>query len=168
MVRGKTVILWQLLILWLGVATPASAAITSLLINGKSIHHNIPAGVTLNENNWGGGVQIEYDPLERNWIPFFTASGFVDSNSNQSYYSGGGIMRRYRPATTLRNFHIDAGVVGFMMTRKTVNHGQPFPGVLPALSIGTRAFALNVSYIPQVHPDIIPAWFFQFRLAVPQ
>ena len=35
------------------------------------------------------------------------------------------------------------------MTRKTVNDGQPFPGLLPAATFGFKRVAMNVTYMPE-------------------
>jgi hypothetical protein len=35
-----------------------------------------------------------------------------------------------------------------MMTREDVNNNQPFPGLLPAMTVGTRRIAVNFSYLP--------------------
>jgi len=75
----------------------AEAGSLHALINGKAIHlQPAPAGITFNEENWGGGLQYDFDPWHEDWIPFVTASGFLDSNSNASYYAGGGIARRFK------------------------------------------------------------------------
>ena len=44
--------------------------------------------------------------------------------------------------------HVDLGAVGFVMTREDVNGSEPFPGILPAFSVGTRQFAFNFTYLP--------------------
>ena len=71
------------------IATPAQADQWSLLINGKAIHLEKPAGVELNEENWGAGVQYDFNMTNGKWVPFISASGFKDSNGNPSYYAGG-------------------------------------------------------------------------------
>jgi hypothetical protein len=65
-----------------------------------------------------------------------------------SYMAGGGIKRRFRLPFGQRRFHVDTGAIGFMMTRHDVNGNQPFPGVLPAISVGTRQVAINLTYLP--------------------
>ena len=47
-----------------------------------------------------------------------------------------------------------------------INDRQPFPGVLPAFSLGNRKMALNLTYIPKVHPKLIPLWFSQLKVAL--
>src|SRR5438046_10414585 len=44
----------------------------SLLVNGKAIHINTPAGRNLNENNWGLGLQYDWDLADSKWRRFAT------------------------------------------------------------------------------------------------
>ena len=138
---------YLILLFWL-VSSCASAGDLSILINGKAVHFGKVEGESLNEENWGVGVQYDYDRNGRKWAPFLMASGFVDSVDNISYYAGGGYMRRWN---LINNWHGDAGLVGFVMTRPNYNNGRPFHGVLPAFSIGTKRVALNMTYIPECH-----------------
>jgi hypothetical protein len=143
-------------------AFTAGAAVAdemSLLLNGKALHINTPAGRNLNEKNWGLGFQYDWDRADSKWIPFATASGFMDSNRRPSYYAGGGTLRRFQ----FDRMHVDLGVVGFLMTRKDFKNDRPFPGALPVLSVGTRTVALNVTYVPKVEPKAVPLWFFQLK-----
>ena len=137
----------------------AGADQLSLLMNGKAIHLN-SANNNFNEKNWGAGVQYDWTPIREHWIPFVTASGFKDSNRNPSYYAGGGIMRRYQ----FNDLHIEAGVVGFVMTRKDFRNEKPFPGVLPAFSLGTKNVSVNMTYVPKVDPKSVPLVFFQLKI----
>ncbi|MBI3546786.1 MAG: hypothetical protein HY081_09395 [Gammaproteobacteria bacterium] len=132
----------------------------SLLVNGKAIHLKAPAGKNLNEKNWGLGVQYEWAPVNTHWIPFATASGFIDSNKNPSYYAGGGALRRFQ----VDNLHFDIGAIGFIMTRKAYKQDKPFLGVLPAFSIGTERVAVNMTYIPKVEPKAVALVFFQLKI----
>jgi hypothetical protein len=143
-------------------AGPAVADELSLLVNGKAIHINTPPGRNLNEKNWGLGLQYDWDRKDSKWIPFATASGFIDSNHNPSYYAGGGALRRFQ----FGGMHADVGAIGFLMTRKDFKHDQPFPGVLPVLSVGTQSVSLNMTYIPKVEPKAVPLWFFQLKILV--
>jgi hypothetical protein len=65
-----------------------------------------------------------------------------------SYMGGGGIKRRFRLPVGERRVHVDMGAIGFMMTRQDVDGNKPFPGILPAFSVGTRQFAVNLTYLP--------------------
>jgi Antimicrobial peptide resistance and lipid A acylation protein PagP len=143
-------------------AHPAAAGELSLLVNGKAIHINTPAGVKLNEKNWGLGLQYDWDVVNKKWVPFVAVSGFSDSNKNPSYYAGGGVMRRFQFDDT----HVDLGIIGFVMTRKDYKNDQPFLGVLPAFSVGTKRISLNMTYIPKVHPKAVPLWFFQLKIGL--
>lgn len=132
----------------------------SLLVNGKAVHINPPAGKNLNEKNWGLGFQYDWTPVANNWIPFAMASGFIDSNKNPSYYAGGGALRRFQGD----NLHVDVGAIGFVMTRKGYKNEQPFLGALPAFSVGTERVSVNMTYIPKVEPKAVPLWFFQLKI----
>src|SRR3990172_6225241 len=98
-------------------------------------------------------------------IPFLTASGFIDSFDNPSYYAGAGLVRRMRFNDSRDSMHFDVGVVGFLMTRQDYKEGDPFFGMLPALSFGTRRHAVNITYIPKVDPKMVALWFFQLKIS---
>ncbi len=136
----------------------------NLLVNGWSRHISPPAGTNYNERHWGAGLQYDFDRVEEHWVPFLTASGFKDSLRNMSYYAGGGAVRRFDVAPALNNLHFDLGAVAFVMTRKNFKDNNPFLGALPVASIGTDHFAVNITYVPKVHPKLIPVWFFQLKV----
>jgi len=142
------------------MAGAAAADETSLLVNGKAVHINTPAGRNLNEKNWGLGLQYDWDLADSKWRPFATVAEFKDSNRNPSYYAGGGTVRRFQ----FDSMHADLGVIGFLMTRKDFKNDRPFPGVLPVLSVGTKSVAMNITYIPKVEPKAVPLWFFQLKM----
>lgn len=129
----------------LGLFGTAEAGQWDIVLNGKSIH--LDADENWNEENWGLGFEHEFNPDAR-WVKVALGNGFRDSEDNMSYMGGGGIKRRFRLPFADRRFHVDTGVVGFMMTRQDVNGNKPFPGVLPAVSVGTRQLAINLTYLP--------------------
>ncbi|HEX5419838.1 MAG TPA: hypothetical protein VFY39_07545 [Gammaproteobacteria bacterium] len=135
---------WGLILLSI-VATAAQAQDWSVIINGKAIHVN--ASKDWNEANWGLGVEREFVDGSH-WVKLAVANGFVDSANAMSYMAGGGLMRRFRLPALGPSLHVDVGVVGFLMTRHDVDDNRPFPGALPALTIGTRKVALNLTYLP--------------------
>jgi hypothetical protein len=145
---------------------PAQADQWSLLVNGKAIHLDHPAGTDYNEKNWGAGIQYDFDMTASKWIPFISVSGFLDSNNNPSYYAGGGAMRRFAFGAQKDSLHLDAGIVAFFMIRQGYMDGKPFPGVLPVLSFGTDRLALNMTYIPKVEPKMVPLLFFQLKIGI--
>ncbi len=147
-------------------AAPVSADQWSLLLNGKAIHLEKRAGDDYNEENWGGGVQYDFTSKDSKWSPFLTASGFKDSNKNPSYYAGGGTMRRYAFGMEKDSMHLDVGMVAFAMIRKGYQHGNPFLGLLPVISLGTDRVALNLTYIPKVDPKLIPLLFLQLKVGL--
>lgn len=143
----------------------------SVLVNGKSIHTHKNETTNYNESNYGFGLHYEFTKANKftktaqHWIPFMTVSGFKDSHNQPSYYAGGGYMRRLMLARKLNELHLDAGLIGFVMTREDYKSGTPFLGALPALSLGTRDVSVNVTYIPKVHPKMAELWFFQLKLS---
>lgn len=138
----------------------------SLLINGKAIHLGKIDGVTFNEDNWGAGFQYDFDATADNWIPFVTASGFLDSNRNPSYYAGGGALKRFDLGSPGSGYHADFGGVAFLMTREGFNDEKPFFAVLPAMAFGTDRLAVNISFIPKVHPKTVALFFFQVKVGL--
>ncbi|MCG6969551.1 MAG: hypothetical protein LJE85_07280 [Gammaproteobacteria bacterium] len=154
-----------LLLLFVFHAGVANADNLSLLVNGKSIHTNKNQNTQYNESNYGFGLHYELAKTTQSWIPFVAISGFKDSHNQASYYAGGGYMRRLMLSRKLNYLHLDAGLIGFLMTRQDYNSGEPFLGALPALSVGTRDISVNVTYIPKVHPKMAELWFFQLKLS---
>ena len=148
------------------LATAVQAGQWSLLINGKAVHLDEQPGVQYNEENWGGGVQYDFDMTPRKWVPFVNASVFNDSNENLSYYAGGGAVRRFDLGKDEGALHLDAGLVAFLMIREDFKDGDPFPGVLPVVSFGTDRIAVNVTYIPKIDPKMVPIVFFQFKIGL--
>jgi len=152
--------------LFFSAASFGHAGELSLLVNGKAIHFNEPEGANWNEKNWGAGLHYEYAAVSGKWVPFLTASGFLDSNRNRSYYAGGGAMRRFPAGAASRDLHFDLGAVGFLMKRVDFKNDRPFLGVLPAVSLGAGPVALNVTYVPKVDPKSRPLVFFQLKITV--
>ena len=148
------------------LATAAQAGQWSLLINGKAVHLDEQPGVEYNEENWGGGVQYDFDMTPRKWVPFVNASVFDDSNKNPSYYAGGGTVRRFQIGKGEGSLHLDVGLVAFLMIREDFKDGDPFPGVLPVVSFGTDRIAVNVTYIPKIDPKMVPIVFFQLKIGL--
>jgi hypothetical protein len=148
------------------MSAPAQADQWSLLINGKAIHLENPAGTDFNEDNWGAGLQYDFNMTKGKWVPFISASGFKDSNGNPSYYAGGGTVRRFFFGKEKNSVHLDAGVVAFLMIRKDYKNGDAFPGVLPVVSVGTDRVAVNITYIPKVDPKMVPIVFFQLKIGL--
>jgi hypothetical protein len=142
--RTRRLGLWGLGCL-LFAAGAAQAQDWSVVVNGKAIHVN--ASKDWNEDNWGLGVEREFDGQSR-WVKLALVNGFVDSANAMSYMAGGGLKRRFRWPISSTALFVDIGVVGFVMTRQDVNHNEPFPGILPAMTIGTRKVAINLTYLP--------------------
>lgn len=156
------------LALWIFIAVlgEAQAGELSLILNGKAIHLDVPAGHNYNEENWGVGLHYEFGEPKEKWVPFAHASEFLDSNSNVSYYFGGGLVRRFLLSPETSSARIDVGLVGFLMHREDFRSGNLFPGVLPVVSVGTDKLAVNVTYIPKVAPKMSPLFFLQLKVGL--
>jgi hypothetical protein len=144
----------------------------SVVFNGRAIHMN--ASQEWNEENWGLGFEKEFDS-DRRWVKVAVGNAFQDSLGEPSYMAGGGLKRRFRLNTPHDELYVDFGLVGFLMTREDVNNNRPFPGILPAITVGTRQAAVNVSYLPESvvdrttraylrDPDLRGILFIQLRL----
>lgn len=144
----------------------ANAGEFNVLLNGKAVHLDEQPGVQYNEKNWGLGFQYDMPTEGEKWVPFLTGSGFKDSNKNMSYYAGGGYLYRHKFEWGKTPMHFDAGGVVFVMTRKGFKEGDPFLGVLPALSLGTGRMSVNMTYIPKVDPKMVPLLFFQLKITL--
>jgi len=145
------------------LAFQASADEFHVIINGKAIH--LSDG-NYNEKNYGLGFEYDFKP-SNNWIKFANGSTFKDSNNQTSNYLGGGIKRRYELENEPNGWHVDVGVIAFLMTRHDYKDNSPFFGALPVLSVGKDWYALNATYIPSVTPKHKALFFFQlmFRVA---
>lgn len=151
-----------LLILSVSALQSVQAGTLNIIINGKAIHlTDAPAGTSFNENNYGAGFQYDFDEIDGKWVPFITASGFNDSFKNASYNAGGGAMRRFKFSN---NWHFDAGLYAFAMTRKDVKNNSPFLGVLPVVNVGTDMISVNMTYVPKVRPKFAELLFFQLKI----
>jgi len=120
-----------------------------LVLNGKSIH--IDASKDWNESNWGLGIEHEFNSQDR-WVKLALGNAFIHSQDGMSYMAGGGIKRRFRLPLS-RDYYLDIGAIGFVMSRDDVRRGQPFLGVLPAITVGTQKIALNLTYLPGTWAD---------------
>lgn len=118
----------------------------SLVLNGKSIH--VDAEYDWNEANRGFGLEYEFR-RRGPWVVKALASQFDDSNRNHSVMTGVGVSRRLIGAHRDARVYLDAGLVAFAMSRESSSGRRILPGVLPALSVGTRNVGLNVTYIPE-------------------
>lgn len=118
----------------------------NVVLNGRAVH--IDASAEWNEKNWGLGIEKEFGSNTR-WVKVALANGFKDSVGEPSYMAGGGLKRRFRSSADSAAAYVDVGAIAFLMTREDVNHSRPFPGLLPAVTIGARYVALNLTYLPQ-------------------
>lgn len=150
----------------------AAAGSLDVVINGKSFHVN--SEYDWNEENIGIGLEYELESRSR-WIRTVNANTFVDSLDNMSYMAGAGLKRRLYETDRFGGLYFDAGIVAFLMSRKDIRNHRPFPGVLPALSLGNDYAGINVTYLPKkavhdiahanvVDPTIGGVVFMQFKI----
>lgn len=151
---------------------PATAGSLDVVINGKSYHVN--SQYDWNEDNIGLGLEYELDSQSR-WIRTVNANTFVDSLENMSYMAGAGLKRRFYETDRFGGLYVDAGIVAFLMSRKDIGNYRPFPGILPAVSIGNDYAGINLTYLPKkavhdiahanvVDPTIGGVVFMQFKI----
>ncbi len=136
----------------IGNKAQAQGSDWDIVLNGRSVHVN--AAHHWNEENWGLGVEREFNNGSR-WVKVALANGFKDSAEHPSYMAGGGMKRRFPMFSN--HAYFDVGLIGFVMTREDVRHNQPFPGVLPAMTFGTKRVAVNVTYLPKWQSIELPA-----------
>jgi len=167
---------WALAIFSCAYAGNAAAGQLDLVVSGRSYHVN--SEYDWNENNYGLGLEYQFDSSSR-WIWSANGNAFLDSQNNMSYMAGGGLKRRLFQSERLAGLYLDAGLVAFLMARADINDYQPFPGILPTLSLGIRNIGINLTYLPKVvvrdfaqakvaDPSIGGAFFLQFKFRLPQ
>ena len=154
--------LMSVLCLLLGFVCHVQADELHIVFNGKAIH--LDDG-DYNEENWGLGVEYDWTP-RKNWVKFFNASYFKDSNSQTSRYVGGGLKKRYHLEKDEDGWRVDAGLIAFLMTRKDYKDNDPFPGVLPFVTVANGPVSMNVTYIPEVSPKHKDLLYFQFMFRI--
>jgi hypothetical protein len=163
---------FALLLVSVATAAGANAQDWQMILNGRAIHLN--AAREWNEHNWGLGVEREFDSGDR-WVKVAVANAFDDSVGDLSYMAGGGIKHRFRLPDVSETFYVDVGVIAFLMSREDVDDRQPFPGVLPVITVGSRNVAFNVVYmsddavesasdIPIKDPTMTGVLFLQLKL----
>ncbi len=157
-------------------ASPVAANGFSAVVNGKS--HHVNSSYDWNENNFGVGLEYQFDSYSA-WKKIVMANGFRDSTDNMSYMAGAGLYRRLYETERLAGFYFDAGLSASLMTRDDVNGGNPFPGILPSISIGNDNVGLNLSYMPKqaierstgsrfVDPTLSGILFLQIKVSLDQ
>jgi hypothetical protein len=145
------------------------------VVNGRSYHFN--ASYDWNENNYGFGLEHEFEQKSA-WKKVVMANGFRDSNSNMSWMAGAGLHRRVFETEKLDGFYVYAGLNAFVMTREDTG-SDPFPGILPSISIGTDKIGMNLTYLPKqaieaatnshaVDPTLSGILFLQFKVSLEQ
>ena len=145
------------------------------IVNGKSYHFN--SSYEWNEDNYGFGLEHEFEQTSP-WKKVVMANGFRDSNYNMSYMAGAGLHRRIYETHKLAGFYVYAGINAFVMTREDAG-SDPFPGILPSISVGNDKFGMNLTYLPKqaietttdshvVDPTLSGVLFLQFKVSLDQ
>ncbi len=159
-------------------SSDALAGGTNAVLNGKSYHFD--STYDWNENNTGLGIEYEFArKADSAWKKVAMANGFRDSTNNMSYMAGAGLQRRIYETHKLGGFYIYAGLNAFVMTRDDVNNSEPFPGILPSISIGNDKVGFNLTYLPKkaieettnadvVDPTLSGILFLQFKVSLDQ
>ena len=146
-----------------------------VVVNGKSYHFD--SSYDWNENNFGFGIEHEFAQTSP-WKKVVLANGFRDSTDNMSYMAGAGLHRRIVETDSLGGFYIYAGLNAFVMTRQDTGY-DPFPGILPSVSVGNDKFGLNLTYLPRkaveattdslvTDPTLSGILFMQFKVSLDQ
>jgi hypothetical protein len=175
MKKGFSILAAATLLLAL-TASVAHAGSINAVLNGKSYHFD--SSYDWNENNTGLGVEYEFRQKSA-WKKIAMANGFRDSADGMSYMAGFGLHRRLYETDKLAGFYVYAGVNAFLMTREDVNDNNPFPGVLPSLSVGNSKVGFNLTYLPRkaveettnshvVDPTLSGILFLQFKVSLEQ
>jgi hypothetical protein len=156
-------------------SSPAWAGKNHAIVNGKSYHFN--SSYEWNENNYGFGLEHEFEQKSA-WKKVVMANGFRDSTDSMSYMAGAGLHRRIYETDKLAGFYVYAGLNAFIMTREDTG-GDPFPGILPSISVGNDKFGVNLTYLPRqavevttnshvVDPTLSGIIFMQFKVSLDQ
>jgi hypothetical protein len=172
--RTRTSVSVLAVLLLLVPFSDAEAGALHVVLNGKS--HHIDSDYAWNEDNYGLGVEYEFEPRSR-WIKTVLANGFRDSQDNMSYMAGAGLHRRLLDSDRFAGLYLDAGLTAFVMTRQDIDDNRPFLGALPSITVGNDYAGINLSYIPRsavrdfarAHerdPNIDGVVFLQFKLRV--
>jgi len=146
------------------------------VLNGKSYHFD--SSYDWNENNTGLGIEYQFRQKSA-WRKVVMANGFRDSTNNMSYMAGAGLQRRIYETHKLGGFYVYAGLNAFVMTRDDVNNSEPFPGILPSISIGNDKVGFNLTYLPKkaieettnadvLDPTLSGILFLQFKVRMDQ
>ncbi len=171
----RTLICISVIVLSASAGTAAAGQL-DLIVNGRS--HHVNSDYHWNENNYGLGLEYQYDSSSR-WLWSVNGNAFLDSQNNISYMAGGGLKRRLFQSEHPAGFYLDAGLIAFIMARADIYDYLPFPGILPTMSFGTKRVGVNLTYLPKaavrdfaqakvVDPNIGGVFFLQFKFRLPK
>jgi palmitoyl transferase len=97
-----------------------------------------------NEHAWGSGFGKGFYDEDGDWHGL-SAVAFLDSHKNVEPVAGYTFLKMFHVTNTLQG---GAGYSVVATARPDINHGIPFPGVLPWLTLSYRSVMLMATYVP--------------------
>jgi palmitoyl transferase len=97
-----------------------------------------------NEAAFGGGLGKSFYDEDGDWHGLY-AFAFLDSHKNVEPVLGYAFLKTAHFQT---HWHAGLGYALLVTQRPDINHGIPFPGVLPWASVGYRRASISATYIP--------------------
>lgn len=97
-----------------------------------------------NENPWGGGLGKGFYDKEGDWHGLY-AFAFLDSHKNIEPIVGYAFLKAWHPHPDIT---LGGGYALLATIRPDINHGNPFPGLLPWVYTSYRRVSLITTYIP--------------------
>ena len=99
---------------------------------------------TYNEEAWGTGLGKGLFDEKGNWHGLYLIA-FLDSHKNIEPAAGYAYLK---VITIYKDLRAGVGYSVLITARPDINHGYPFPGVLPWASIFYKKVSLAATYIP--------------------
>lgn len=100
---------------------------------------------TYNEKAWGAGYGRGFYDEDQDWHGYY-ALAFLDSHKNLEPTAGYAFLKMIHLGRSPVEFGL--GFTALVTARPDINKGNPFPGVLPLISIGTKKATVFATYIP--------------------
>ena len=155
-------------LLALAVSVSASDFKAAVTLNGVSLHLADRDHNRLNERNYGAGVEIECVLCvseSGKYVGLLAVGEYRNSNDRDSWYAGVGWKRRFLLTPQFDHLRLDVGVALLAVTGY-LESSAVVPALLPILYFGGEHIGINVTYIPPLHPDVVPAIAVQLRIRV--
>lgn len=97
-----------------------------------------------NENPWGGGLGKSYYDAKGDWHGLY-AFAFLDSHKYLEPIVGYAFLKVLHLP---KDINLGGGYGLLVTQRPDINHGIPFPGALPWVSVNHKRVSLVAAYIP--------------------